>query len=105
MRVGRPVVIGWALLVTGGWAATLWLGEPSATAGPGPAPASSGVSAGNPGPGPQPENGLCPTPRAQPSPSTGDTFWQKTEVYDSTETRTRMAACYHAVFRDDATAR
>ena len=67
MRVRRPVVIGWTLLVAGGWAATLLLGEPSATAGPGPAPAV-GVRDDNPEPGPQPE-GSCATPRATPSPS------------------------------------
>lgn len=55
------MVIGWTLLVAGGWAATLLLGEPSATAGPDPAPAA-GVGEDNPEPGPQPE-GSCPTPR------------------------------------------
>ncbi|MFC8231338.1 hypothetical protein [Streptomyces sp. NPDC057287] len=60
----RPVVIGWVLLVAGGWAVTLWLGEPSATAGPGPSPASS--APGDPRePGPQPESS-CPT--SAPSP-------------------------------------
>ncbi|MFB8027111.1 hypothetical protein ACFQ6U_23815 [Streptomyces sp. NPDC056465] len=63
MRVPRPVVIGWFLLVAGGWAATLWLGEPSATAGPGPAPA-----VGNPVPGPQPA-GSCASPGAAASAS------------------------------------
>ncbi|MFF4244154.1 hypothetical protein ACFYY2_06735 [Streptomyces sp. NPDC001822] len=63
MRLTRPVVIGWALLVAGGWAATLWLGEPSATAGPDPA-AVSGAPADDTSPGPQPE-GSC----AMPSPS------------------------------------
>jgi hypothetical protein len=67
MSVRRPAVIGWALLVAGGWAATLWLGEPSATAGPGPVPVSS-APGDNPGPGPQPE-GSCATPRAASSPS------------------------------------
>ncbi|WLQ64546.1 MULTISPECIES: hypothetical protein [Streptomyces] len=67
MRSGRPVVIAWALLVAGGWAATLWLGEPSATAGPDPAPAA-GVPADNPEPGPQPE-GSCPRATPAPSPS------------------------------------
>ncbi|WP_124274357.1 hypothetical protein [Streptomyces sp. ADI93-02] len=65
MSVRRPVVIGWALLVAGGWAVTLWLGEPSATAGPGPSPAA-GVRDEKPAPGPQPE-GSCPTPSAAPS--------------------------------------
>ncbi|MGW0785115.1 hypothetical protein [Streptomyces sp. NPDC002913] len=68
MRVRRPVVIGWALLVAAGWAATLLLGEPSATAGPGPSP-TSGVTSGNPEPGPQPEGGSCSTPTASPAPS------------------------------------
>ncbi|MEU2413229.1 hypothetical protein ABZ736_18000 [Streptomyces sp. NPDC013099] len=66
MRVRRPVVIGWTLLVAGGWAATLLLGEPSATAGPDQAPAA-GVGEDNPEPGPQPE-GSCPTPEATASP-------------------------------------
>ncbi len=65
MRIRRPVVIGWALLVVAGWAATLVLGEPTATAGPGPAPAPTGSSAE---PGPQPE-GPCSAPRATPSPA------------------------------------
>ncbi|MFD9503576.1 hypothetical protein [Streptomyces sp. NPDC060035] len=65
MRIRRPVVVGWALLVAGGWAVTLWLGEPTATAGPGPAPAPS--SADDAVPGPQPEGGSCSTPRARPS--------------------------------------
>ncbi|MEV5130970.1 hypothetical protein AB0K87_10745 [Streptomyces sp. NPDC053705] len=71
MRVRRPVVIGWTLLVAGGWAATLLLGEPSATAGPDPAPAA-GVGEDNPEPGPQPE-GSCPTPEATspPAPDAG----------------------------------
>ncbi|MFF5726065.1 hypothetical protein [[Kitasatospora] papulosa] len=68
MRFGRPAVIGWALLVAGGWAATLWLGEPSATAGPHPAPAA-GARTDNPEPGPQPEGGPCPA-HGTPSPST-----------------------------------
>ncbi|MFD9773774.1 hypothetical protein ACFWXE_26140 [[Kitasatospora] papulosa] len=67
MRSGRPVVIAWALLVAGGWAATLWLGEPSATAGPDPAPAA-GVAEDNPEPGPQPE-GSCPRAKPASSPS------------------------------------
>ncbi|WP_329232129.1 hypothetical protein OG488_23460 [Streptomyces sp. NBC_01460] len=66
MRVSRPVVIGWFLLVAGGWAATLWLGEPSATAGPAP---YSSVPSDNPVPGPQPEGGSCATPSAASSPS------------------------------------
>ncbi|MFE4215301.1 hypothetical protein [Streptomyces sp. NPDC056844] len=65
MSVRRPVVIGWALLVAGGWAVTLWLGEPSATAGPGPSP-DVGVRDGSPAPGPRPESS-CPTPSAAPS--------------------------------------
>ncbi|MFF9685068.1 hypothetical protein [Streptomyces sp. NPDC014623] len=66
MTVRRPVVIGWVLLAVGGWAATLWLGEPAATTGPAPA---SGPPAAGPEPGPQPEGGSCPTPSAAPSPS------------------------------------
>ncbi|MEU1483257.1 hypothetical protein [Streptomyces sp. NPDC005752] len=66
MRIGRPVVTGWVLLAVGGWAATLWLGEPSATAGPDPAPAA-GVGEDNPEPGPQPEGGSCSTPTASPA--------------------------------------
>ncbi|MFI2778330.1 hypothetical protein [Streptomyces sp. ALB3] len=70
MRTARPVVAGWALLVAGGWAATLWLGEPSATAGPGPAPVSS-APGDNPEPGPQPESGWCTSPSAAPPPPGG----------------------------------
>lgn len=75
MRIRRPVVIGWALLAAGGWAATMWLGEPTATAGPGPAPAPS--SPDNAEPGPQPEGGPCSTPRARASttPSPGPSKW------------------------------
>ncbi|MFE6040973.1 hypothetical protein [Streptomyces sp. NPDC056452] len=74
MRLRRPVVIGWALLAAGGWAATLWLGEPTATAGPGPAPAPS--SPADAEPGPQPE-GPCSTVRARPgaTPSPAPSEW------------------------------
>ncbi|MFI8002094.1 hypothetical protein [Streptomyces sp. NPDC086010] len=65
MRLTRPVVAGWALLVAGGWAATLWLGEPSATAGPGPA-AVTGTPAADGSSGPRPEG-----PCATPSPTAG----------------------------------
>ncbi|MER5555095.1 hypothetical protein ABT001_26055 [Streptomyces sp. NPDC002793] len=107
MSAGRPVVIGWALLVAGGWAATLWLGEPSATAGPGagPAPASPGVSAGNPEPGPQPEGGGCETPRAAPRPSPDVT----SGPYDSRGVQGKiqgtLVVCSYSVARDGATAR
>ncbi|MFJ8749905.1 hypothetical protein ACIREO_11295 [Streptomyces sp. NPDC102441] len=101
MSVRRPVVIGWALLAVGGWAATLWLGEPSATAGPGPAPAA-GVRDDNPEPGPQPESGRCETTRA-PSPSAMP--WPKAEVYDSTDIQTTIVDCLYVVSRDGATAR
>ena len=57
-----PVVIGWTVLVVAGWGATLWLGEPTATAGPGPVPAPTGPYTA---PGPQPQGGgPCSTPRA-----------------------------------------
>ncbi|MFE9821151.1 hypothetical protein ACFYSH_03070 [Streptomyces sp. NPDC005791] len=102
----RPVVVGWAVLVAGGWAATQWLGEPSATAGPGPAPApSAGVSAGNPEPGPQPESGRCETPRPEPAPSASDGSWPDKEAYDSGRPQTTLVVCHHVVLRDSATAR
>ncbi|MEV8230898.1 hypothetical protein AB0P41_33475 [Streptomyces sp. NPDC079167] len=106
MSVGRPVVIGWALLVAGGWAATLWLGEPSATAGPGPgpAPASSGVSAGNPEPGPQPESGGCETPRAEGTPAASATSWPKEEAYSS-EIQGTLVDCSYSEARDTVVAR
>ncbi|MFE2016971.1 hypothetical protein ACFW9O_02825 [Streptomyces sp. NPDC059499] len=73
MRVRRPVVIGWALLAAGGWAVTLWLGEPTATAGPGPSPVPSSPAGAEPGP--QPE-GPCSASRARagatPSPDPGE---------------------------------
>ncbi|MBM7437229.1 hypothetical protein [Streptomyces sp. HB132] len=98
MRVRRPVVTGWVLLAAGGWAATLWLGEPSATAGPGPAPAS-GVRKDNPEPGPQPE-GSCPTPGATASPpaSTDPSLLTKVpgEYRDGYATQ---VDCYYAVLR------
>ncbi|MGW1817826.1 hypothetical protein ACWCQM_30185 [Streptomyces sp. NPDC002125] len=102
MRVRRPVVIGWALLVAGGWAATLLLGEPSATAGPGPSP-TSGVTSGNPEPGPQPE-GSCPTATPPPSdsPSAVASLAKAREGYEAPPDRQNFCA---TVIRDHATAR
>ncbi|MET9591072.1 hypothetical protein ABZY45_08880 [Streptomyces sp. NPDC006516] len=102
MSVRRPVVITWALLVGCGWAATLWLGEPSATAGPDPAPAS-GVSAGNPEPGPQPE-GSCPTASPSPSgsPSAVASLAKLPEGYEAPPDRQYICT---TVVRDHATAR
>lgn len=57
MRIRRPAVAVWALLVVGGWGTTLWLDEPTATAGPGAGRAPD--STANPDPGPQPEGGPC----------------------------------------------
>ncbi|MEU8503392.1 hypothetical protein AB0C40_01435 [Streptomyces brevispora] len=70
------LVAAWAVVVAGGWGATQWLGEPTATSGPGRVvpPASDAE------PGPQPETGyadLCDEARsgsasqryAPPSPS------------------------------------
>ncbi|MEU5719157.1 hypothetical protein AB0G71_25990 [Streptomyces sp. NPDC020403] len=104
MRAGRLVVIGWALLVVGGWAATLWLGEPSATAGPGTAPTA--VSPGeNPGPGPQPEGGPCDAARAAPSYSASATP-SKEEVPDGySYGRVEQRDCATYVIRDQAWAR
>ncbi|MBP2359462.1 MULTISPECIES: hypothetical protein [Streptomyces] len=92
MRIGRPVVAGWALLVAGGWAATLWLGEPSATAGPRPAPAS-GSAPGDAAPGPQPEGGSCDT---SPSSVTGTAPPLPAGTPD---TRAVQHVCYFAVVR------
>ncbi|MEV3932394.1 hypothetical protein [Streptomyces sp. NPDC053728] len=65
------MVIVWALLTVGGWAATPWLGEPSATDGPGPGPSpASSTPGGTREPGPQPE-GPCATP-APSRPSSAD---------------------------------
>ncbi|MFB4422378.1 hypothetical protein C5F59_014950 [Streptomyces sp. QL37] len=100
MRVTRPVVIGWVLLVAGGWAATLWLGEPSATAGPGPTP-TAGVTGGNPEPGPQPE-GSCPTP----SPTESSDPLSTAKVPDAIrDGRAVQVDCATLVIRDRATAR
>lgn len=77
-RLGRGasygLVAAWVVVVAGGWGATQWLGEPTATSGPGRVvpPAAE--------PGPQPETGyagLCDEARsgsasqryAPPSPS------------------------------------
>ncbi|MFE7753703.1 hypothetical protein [Streptomyces sp. NPDC057418] len=94
MRISRPVVTGWALLVAGGWAATLWLGEPSATAGPRPAPAP-GSAPGDAAPGPQPE-GSCATARVAPSPVASAAPLLKTE---NMETRAVQRLCDYAVIR------
>ncbi|WP_406392630.1 hypothetical protein [Streptomyces sp. NBC_00887] len=74
MRVRRPLVIGWALLTAGGWAVTIWLGEPTATAGPRPSPSPS--SPADAEPGPQPE-GPCSASRAGPgaTPSPDPSTW------------------------------
>ncbi|MFE4455509.1 hypothetical protein [Streptomyces sp. NPDC056796] len=76
MRTRRLVVAGWVLLAVGGWAATLWLGEPSATAGPRPAPAAGDGRA----PGPQPEGGPCTAPAADPG-STAELLEKVPEGY------------------------
>ncbi|MFJ8883218.1 hypothetical protein ACIRJR_07380 [Streptomyces sp. NPDC102402] len=103
MKVTRPVVIGWALLVAGGWAATLWLGEPSATAGPGPSPASSA-----PGdtrePGPQPE-GSCPERWSAPTPSAVAAPSLKDVPHEYAEGRAELVICSYSVARDTAVIR
>ncbi|MFG2594161.1 hypothetical protein [Streptomyces sp. NPDC048438] len=100
MSVRRPVVIVWALLVAGGWAATLWLGEPSATAGPGPAPAA-GVRDDNPEPGPQPE-GSCATPSPTESSDPSSIAKAPDAIRDG---RAVQVYCSTLVIRDRATAR
>lgn len=85
---------GWALLVAGGWAATLWLGEPSATAGPRPAPSPSSAP-GDAAPGPQPE-GSCATARAAPSPTPSAAPVSKAEGMD---TRSVVHTCSYFVDR------
>ncbi|MFD6281515.1 hypothetical protein ACFWFI_39020 [Streptomyces sp. NPDC060209] len=103
MRIGRPVVMGWVCLAVGGWAATLWLGEPSATTGPGPAPAAR-VSDDNPEPGPQPE-GSCPTTRPTPAPSASAAELLK-EVPDGyADGYSVQVLCSYAEVRDHAVAR
>ncbi|MFD5872455.1 hypothetical protein [Streptomyces sp. NPDC060322] len=103
MRVSRPVVIGWLLLVAGGWAATLWLGEPSATAGPSSSPASRA-----PGdtrePGPQPE-GSCPSARPAPAPSasTAESLKKVPDAY--ADGYAVQVLCTRSVVRDRAVAR
>ncbi|MFG2403563.1 hypothetical protein ACGFR8_04345 [Streptomyces brevispora] len=74
-RASYGLVTAWVVVVAGGWGATQWLGEPTATSGPGRVvpPASDAE------PGPQPETGdagLCDEARsgststyAPPSPS------------------------------------
>lgn len=97
MRAGRPLVIGWVLVAVGGWAATLWLGEPSATAGPGPAPAV-GVRDDNPEPGPQPE-GSCPSP--SPSASIDPLLLAKVpEAYR--DSAVQVVDCVYITARDTA---
>ncbi|MFE4694447.1 hypothetical protein ACFRH6_30915 [Streptomyces sp. NPDC056749] len=104
MRSGRPVVIAWALLVAGGWAATLWLGEPSATAGPDPAP-SAGVRDGdNPAPGPQPE-GSCGTARPTPAPSASGAELLKKLPDGYADGHSVLVVCTYSEVRDHAVAR
>jgi hypothetical protein len=93
------VVITWALLVACGWAATLWLGEPSATAGPGPG--AAWVPADNPEPGPQPE-GSCP--RVTPPPSPGATA-SLTKIPEGGEAPADRQYLCTTVISDRATAR
>ncbi|MFH8757176.1 hypothetical protein [Streptomyces atroolivaceus] len=105
MSVRRPVVIGWVLLVAGGWAATLWLGEPAATAGPGPSP-TSGVTGDNPEPGPQPESGSCPAPTAAPTPSaSADPSLLAKVPGEYRAGRVQGVYCVHITARDSARAR
>ncbi|KPC80186.1 MULTISPECIES: hypothetical protein [Streptomyces] len=104
MSVRRPVVVGWALLVVGGWAATLWLGEPVATAGPGPAPAARVSDDDNPEPGPQPE-GSCPTRRPAPTPSAIAVPSLKDMPDEYAVGRAELVICSYSVVRDTAVAR
>ncbi|MDF6019210.1 hypothetical protein [Streptomyces sp. JH34] len=99
MSVRRPVVVGWALLVAGSWAATLWLGEPVATAGPGPAPAARVSDDDNPEPGPQPE-GSCPTPEATASrPANTDPSLLAKVPGEYRDGYATHVDCYYAVVR------
>ncbi|MET7370127.1 hypothetical protein ABZS61_30500 [Streptomyces sp. NPDC005566] len=93
MRLRGPLVIGWALLAAGGWAATMWLGEPTATAGPGPSPAPSSAGAE---PGPQPE-GPCSTSGARPgaTPSPDPTEWLRS--VEQEDGRVVQQLCDYAV--------
>ncbi|MFE3514786.1 hypothetical protein [Streptomyces sp. NPDC059166] len=104
MRIPRPLLIGWALVAAGGWAATLWLGEPAATAGPGRAP--GGGQVGNPEPGPQPEGG-CESPGPAPSPSGSTDPVLSVKVPGGIGENGRMAQryCVTVTARDGATAR
>ncbi|MEV6259657.1 hypothetical protein AB0M42_02655 [Streptomyces sp. NPDC051784] len=104
MRIPRTLVIGWGLLAVGGWAATLWLGEPSATAGPGPGPGAAWVPANNPEPGPQPE-GSCPTLSPAPSPSETTAPAWKDVPDDYADGRAKLVLCSYSVARDTAVAR
>ncbi|MFJ6849535.1 hypothetical protein ACIQM3_03185 [Streptomyces sp. NPDC091271] len=103
MTVRRPVVIVWALLVAGGWAATLWLGEPAATAGPGPGRAAW-VPADTTEPGPQPE-GACPTRWPAPTPSAVPVPSLKDIPEEYAEGRAELVDCSYSVARDTAVAR
>ncbi len=99
------MAVGWVLLAAGGWAATLWLGEPSATAGPGPS-ATSGVTGDNPEPGPQPEGGSCATPTAAPTPSSSadpSLFAKVPGEYRAGHVQ--GVYCVHITARDSARAR
>ncbi|MFF9351298.1 hypothetical protein [Streptomyces sp. NPDC014734] len=49
------LVAGWLVLLMGGWAATRWLGEPSATDGR-PVPGAEWIPNPDAEPGPQPEH-------------------------------------------------
>ncbi|MEU9358044.1 hypothetical protein AB0D35_08000 [Streptomyces sp. NPDC048301] len=105
MRVPKPLLIGWSLVAVVGWAATLWLGEPSATAGPGPAP-GGGVQVDNPEPGPQPEGG-CESPSPAPSRSEGTDPLLTAKVPEGIDENGLMAQryCVTITARDGATAR
>ncbi|WP_432102380.1 hypothetical protein [Streptomyces sp. bgisy091] len=102
MRIPRPLLIGWGLLAVGGWAATLWLGEPSATAGPGSGSASVPPRE-NPAPGPQPEGG-CESPGTAPSANAGPSLAAKVPG-DTREGRMRQLVCTTVIARDGARAR
>ncbi|MFG2428592.1 hypothetical protein [Streptomyces sp. NPDC048590] len=103
MRTPRALLLGWGLLVVGGWAATLWLGEPSATAGPGPAPASVPPRE-NPAPGPQPEGG-CESPAPAPSGSAGPLLSVKVPGESHFDGRMVQRSCVTVIARDGARAR
>ncbi|MEU5659092.1 hypothetical protein ABZ802_26235 [Streptomyces sp. NPDC047737] len=103
MRIGRPLVTGWAALAVAGWAATLWLGEPSATTGPGPAPAVR-APVGNPEPGPQPE-GSCGTPTPTPTPSESTVASLEKVPEEYAQGYAKQTVCTSTVIRDYAVIR